>query len=100
MTRYEKLNKLYHRWNGVFVMAVAHLLDIGMNNAVVISDSDIESVEGNGLMTAEFCQDIVRVAREIALSCDGDPIEIIMFCAAKDIFDIDNYKEENGIKEV
>lgn len=42
---------------------------IGMDNAKKITDEAISAIEGDGLMTKEFCQAMVRCARRIANEC-------------------------------
>jgi len=70
----------------MFVMAVSHLMDIGFRNAVKIKDKDIAALEGNGLMTQSFVQDLVKLSREISLACSS-PTELIVFCNKHEIFD-------------
>lgn len=98
---YKKLKDLYlnNQYNGLFAMAVGHLLTIGFIDAQEITDEQIETVKGNGLMTAAFCQDLIRLTREIALTCENNPVELIQFCMVEDIFDTHWYKIENGLEE-
>ena len=70
----------------VFVMAVSHLMDIGFRAAMKITDDDINALDGNGLMTKAFVQDLVRLSREIALACES-PTELMVFCNKYEIFD-------------
>lgn len=42
---------------------------VGIDNAKEITDAEIESIEGNALMTQDFCQSMVRCARRIAREC-------------------------------
>lgn len=52
-------------------MAFAYyMLDKGIENLKSITEDDIKTVRGNGLMTEEFCQSIVRTAVRIANECD------------------------------
>ena len=46
------------------------LQQIGMDNCAKITDEEIESIKGNAFMTDEFCQAMVRTAREIAKECN------------------------------
>ena len=43
---------------------------VGIDKAREITDEEIEAIEGNGFMTQEFCQSLVRCARRIARECD------------------------------
>jgi len=90
---YSELKRFYDKTRiDYFVMAVTHLMDIGWRNAEKITDDDIEKCEGNGLMTKDFVQWIQRTARELTRIADG-PVELIQFCEAQDVFDIQNYAE-------
>ena len=91
MTAYEKIKKIYDGTRlDIFVMAVTHLMNIGWNIAENITDKQIDNVEGNGLMTKEFCQELVKIAREIATTCN--PVELIMFCQVEKLFDTKGFK--------
>lgn len=90
---YSELKKFYDKTRlDYFVMAITHLMDIGWRNAEKITDEEIEKCEGNGLMTKDFVQWIQRTAREITRIADG-PVELIQFCEAQDVFDIQNYSD-------
>ena len=43
---------------------------VGIDNAKQITDAQIESLDGNALMTQSFCQAMVRCARRIARECN------------------------------
>lgn len=84
---YRELENLYYK-NGVrFIMAVSHLLSIGVNVASDITDEDIAELEENGLMTQDYVQDLVRLTREIGKIVKDDPVKIIQFCQTKEIFE-------------
>lgn len=53
---------------------------VGMDNAAKITDEEISSIEGNGLMTQKFCQAMVRCARRIATECSfvGDVVPYLI----------------------
>lgn len=89
---YANMKKIYLSNQPTFSMAVAYLLDVGFRNVVQISDEDIEQFKGNGLMTAEFVQKIVRTAKKIAEECGNNVVEIIEFCQAENVFDAEYYK--------
>ena len=44
---------------------VSYIMDKGMSNVKEITDEQIEKLEGNGLMTQDFIQSLVRCARRI-----------------------------------
>lgn len=91
---YTKLKKIYSNTRyDVFVMAVAYLVDVGYRTVISLQDEEIDELEGNGLMTADFVRDLVRKAREIAQALDT-PTEIIQFCQAEEIFDVKYYVGE------
>ena len=89
---YTNMYNIYKENIPVFPMAVAHLLDVGYRTMEKVTDEEIAKVEGNGLMTAEFAQEVVRVARDIAKE-SGSVVEIIQFCAAENIFDTEWYTD-------
>lgn len=92
MTKYT-LEELYNNNRlDVFVMAVTHLLEVGFRTALQVTDERIVVMEGNQLMTAEFCQELMRLARDIARACDN-PIDIIQFCSYKGIFENKSFSE-------
>ncbi len=84
---YKDLQKIYYGTrHSFFAMAVSHLLDIGYRNAIEITEDDIAKMEGNGLMTQGFVQDLVRTTVEIAKTIDN-VAELFQFCSAEDVFD-------------
>ena len=91
MTPYEKINEIYDSTRlDIFVMATTHLLDLGWRQAAEITDKDLESVKGNGLMTEDFCRELCRIARDIAKACN--PVEFIQFCQVEKLFDTKVFK--------
>lgn len=88
----KELDRIYYETGYAFPMIISHLFDIGFRTAMSITDEDIAELEGNGLMTQDFVQDLVRYAREIAHICGGDPIYLVMFCQKKKLFDVNNLK--------
>ena len=52
------------------MMVVQYLMDKGIENLKEITEEDILTIEGNGLMTASFVQDLVRTASIIAKECE------------------------------
>ena len=88
---YANMKKIYNKDQAMFVMAVAYVLDKGISRIAKLTDEDIEQFEDNGLMTTEYFQDLARMARKIAIECENNVVEIIQFCAAEEIFDVDLY---------
>ena len=90
---YEKINEVKRGQRmGVFAMSVTYLLDKGYDFCKRLTDKDISEAEGNGFMTREFCQCIIRTARDIA-NAEDSPIEIIQFCSLDDTFELTRYNE-------
>lgn len=88
---YKNLKEIYdERPKDIFSMAMAHIVDKWFNNIKGISDEEINKYEGNLYMTAEFVQELVKLAREIVRTADN-PTEIIQFCQAVDLFDRNFY---------
>lgn len=56
---------------------IAYIMDKGIENVKEITDEEIKNIKGNGLMTAEFLQSLVRCARRICNECEW--IELIEF---------------------
>ena len=91
MTAYEKIKEIYDGTRlDIFVMATSHLLDIGWRTAEQITDEELEKVKGNGLMTADFCRELCRIARDIAKA--SNPVEFIQFCRVEKLFDTKGFK--------
>lgn len=88
---YNKVYEVYRKNPSTFPMAVAYLADKGYEFTKQITDEDIAELEGNGLMTKEFVQELVKTARKITEATDNNAVEIIQFCAAEKIFDTQYY---------
>ena len=84
MSYKEELNKLYNKNTVLFMVSVTHLLDIGFNRAQQIQDKDIESLKGNGIMTKQYVQDLVRLTREIANTVT--PTELMQWMQTAELF--------------
>lgn len=55
----------------VALMALAYTLgQLGMDNASNMTDDEIESMDGNPMMSKEFVQSLARCARRIGKECD------------------------------
>lgn len=88
---YNDLLKIYHSTNvTMFVCAVTYIFDKGMQYVKEISDDEIEAIEGNALMTKDFCQDIVKTAREICQNIENG-VELVQFCNAESVFETERY---------
>lgn len=87
---YKELKDVYYRIGFKFQMVVTYLFDVGFRNVMQITDEDIDELEENGIMTKEFVQDLVRTAREVANICEGQPINLVMFCMKEKLFDVKN----------
>lgn len=55
----------------------SYIMDKGIKFIKQITDEQISKIEGNGLMTADFVQSLVRCARRICNECEW--IEMIEF---------------------
>lgn len=76
---------------------VSYIMDKGISNIKEITDEQIEKLEGNGLMTQDFVQSLVRCARRICNECEW--IELIEFIrlhlwCTPTVHDVYLYKED------
>lgn len=66
--------------NAVF----SYIMDKGIERIKSITDEDIAGIEGNGLFSAEFNQNLVRCARRICTECEWieiiEYIRLFLFC--------------------
>lgn len=78
-------------------MVFTYLMDKGIENIKEITDEQIEKMEGNGLMTQQFVQSLVRCARRICNECEWiETIEFIrlhLWCTPT-VHDVYLYKED------
>lgn len=68
------MNKVYEIISNNFdlrcdAMVLSYLFDKGIEFCKSITKEDIDELEGNGLMTQEFVQDMVKTAAIIANDC-------------------------------
>lgn len=77
-----KMKEILSRSGSAEMMIIYYMLDKGIENLRSISEDDIKTVKGNGLMTEEFCQSIVRTAVKIANECDTHEILKYIRCEA------------------
>ena len=88
---YEKILEIKRKTReDYFVMACSYFFDIGYQAAKKITDEEIINVKGNGIMTKDFCEWLMKTAREIANVCESG-IDLVQFCMAEDIYDIASY---------
>ena len=64
------------------MMVLTYLLDKGFTFCQNITDEDIDELDGNGLMTKEFVQCLVRCARELAKNVSITDIMQYIRCEA------------------
>ena len=92
---YKDLKKIYDENHVVlFNMAFTHLMDIGWRNAINITDKEMDELEGNGMMTKEFVQDLMRLTRELAKT--ARPVELIQFAQVEKLYDTRGYKTKEA----
>lgn len=85
---YKQLTELlFKTGRPMFSMAIGHLMYLGYQTVLEITDKDIEEVEGNAMMTKEFSQEIVSTARQIAKITEEDPMLLFTFCQNINLFD-------------
>ena len=90
---YSKMKELYDKTRlDMFAMAVSYIIDTGYSVVEQITDEEIAEMEGNGLMTKEFVQGLVKLAREITRVTEHGT-EVIQFCAALSVFETTYYTE-------
>lgn len=65
------------------MMVIYYMLDKGIEKLLTITEDDIKTVHGHGIMTEEFCQSIVRAAVQIAKECDTHEILKYIRCEAR-----------------
>lgn len=79
-------------WNIPYVMIISYILDKGQTIISEITDEQIANLEGNGLMTREFEQALVRAARAVVRECEqNDIVRLIKaeWCCAGEQYDPD-----------
>jgi hypothetical protein len=93
---YKEMKKIYDDSGNIslFSMAVAYLIDKGSDNVSKITEDQILTLKGNGLMMAEFEQDLVRTAVKLANVIKNNPVALVKFCEVEDVFDIEVFTKE------
>ena len=90
-----------------YVMIISYIIDKGQSVIKEITDGEIDALEGNGLMTADFIKGLVRAARAVVKECDqNDIVRLIKaeWCCSGEVYDPDkdqfvtdeNYYGEDG----
>lgn len=75
-----------------YVMIISYILEKGQTMISAITDDQIDSLEGNALMTDDFVKSLVRAARAVVKECDqSDIIRLIKaeWCCSGEIYDPD-----------
>lgn len=86
-------------------MLFAYIFDIGFQNAKEFTSKDIESCEDRGVLTRDFQQWLIRLAKEICNAVDS-PVTLVQYCMAEDIYEtrfeadkLGRWKLEEMVKE-
>lgn len=67
----EKLLELRREYKDLLMLlAITYLIDKGKDFCASIDDEDLEVIEDNAMMTKEFQETFIKIAREIAKECD------------------------------
>lgn len=76
---------------------ISYIMDKGMSSVKEITDEQIEKLEGNGLMTQDFVQSLVRCARRICNECKWNEliefIRLYLWCMPT-VHDVYLYRED------
>lgn len=76
---------------------IAYIMNEGMGKVKEITDDQIEKLEGNGLMTRNVVQSLVRCARRICIECEWieliEFIRLYLWCTPT-VHDVYLYKED------
>lgn len=74
-----------------------YIMDKGIEHIERITDEDIAGIEGDGLCTAAFNQNLVRCARHICTECEWveiiEYIRLFLFCAPI-VHEVSLYRED------
>lgn len=84
---YEKLKTIELTYTPqIFGLAIAVLLDEGVKTISNLTDKEIKQQKGNSLISDEFWQTIIKVARSIATTIKDDPTVLISYCQDNNFF--------------
>lgn len=85
---YKQIKDLHNKLGSpFFAMVVSHLLQVGINTIKNITDKNIAKLKGNKFFTKEFEQKICVNAKELANIITDNPIALIQYCMAEELFD-------------
>lgn len=85
---YKQIKDLHNKLGSpFFAMVVSHLLQVGINTIKNITNKDIAKLKGNKFFTKEFEQKICVNAKELANIITDNPIALIQYCMAEELFD-------------
>lgn len=74
-----------------------YIMDKGIERIKRITDEDIAGIEGDGLCTAAFNQNLVKCARHICTECEWieiiEYIRLFLFCAPT-VHEVSLYRED------
>ena len=70
----------------IFGLAIAVLLDEGVKTISNLTDEKIEKQKGDSLISDEFWQTIIKVARSIATTIKDDPTVLVSYCQDNNFF--------------
>lgn len=100
MKYYEtKIGKIIeHEFDAIVESVVfIYIMDKGIERIKRITDEDIAGIEGDGLCTAAFNQNLVRCARRICTECEWieiiEYIRLFLFCAPT-VHEVSLYRED------
>lgn len=85
-----------------YVMVISYILEKGQDIIQDITDEQIDALEGNGLMTKEFVQTLIKTAREVVRNCDqNDIVRLIKseWCCSGEVYDPDLDMFVTDVKE-
>lgn len=75
-----------------YVMILSYILEKGELIISNITDEQIDALEGNDLMTADFIKTLVRTARAVVKECDQSEIVRLFkaeWCCSGEVYDPD-----------
>lgn len=100
MKYYEtKIGKIIEQEFDTIVESVVfiYIMDKGIERIKRITDEDIAGIEGDGLCTAAFNQNLVKCARHICTECEWieiiEYIRLFLFCAPI-VHEVSLYRED------